>query len=203
MRHTRGPTLLLLLLLAVLAWPRTAAAQDAAVESWNRGLQLFNRGSYAEAMKAFARGYQLSRKAGFLFNMAECARLMNDRARARQLYVRYLTEHPQGKLRAEALRRCEELGLGPCPALGREDLPGESPPPPPPPALQPTPQPAPYLPARQEAPPPPGKPFYKRWPLWVGVGAVVIAGTVTAAVLASRSHDRAVPEGNYVVDFGR
>jgi hypothetical protein len=30
------------------------------------------------------------------------------------------------------------------------------------------------------------RPFYKKWPLWVGIGAVVVAGGVTAAVLATR-----------------
>jgi hypothetical protein len=33
----------------------------------------------------------------------------------------------------------------------------------------------------------PASPFYKKWWFWTGVGAVVVAGTVTAVVLAGRS----------------
>jgi hypothetical protein len=32
-----------------------------------------------------------------------------------------------------------------------------------------------------------GLPFYKTWWFWTGVGAVVVAGTVTAIILATRS----------------
>jgi len=164
-----------------------------------RGQTLFSRGAYREAMRRFAKGYELSHRPGFLFNMAECARLLGDRKAAHPLYVRYLREDARGRYRAEAIRRCEALELGPC----------LTPPPPPAPApvvpgavlegrratLAPvsasTPPPAATAPtvAVSMRPPPPRpveRPFYKKWPLWVGIGAVVVAGGVTAAVLATR-----------------
>jgi hypothetical protein len=232
-------TLALLLALA-LAWPgrssaATAADQRQAMECWKRGLEHFGKGNYREAMREFTRGHALSGKAGFLFNMAECARLMNDARQARTLYLRYLAEHPQGKLRAEAQRRCQELGAGACvappaaagapraaPAVDGEDsglpaapsaargpgIPPVSAPPAPaataPPKAAPAPAAsAPYLPVSEEQPPARRKPLYKRWPLWVGVGLVVVGGTVTAAVLASRSRERTIPDGNYLVDFSK
>jgi len=195
--------------------------------SWREGQTLFNAGRYKEAMAEFAEGYALSHRAAFLFNMAECARLLDDRPLAHRLYLRYLTYHPQSQGRDKAKQRCVELGVGPCtvapakpkrvpspaaqalaapapgrsPAarrgprqtLGEEARPRSS--------LQPAAQPLPSVPdeTRREQP----KPFYKRWPLWVGVGLAVVAGGVTASILATRSGDRSIPAGDRYLDLGQ
>jgi hypothetical protein len=56
-------------------------------------------------------------------------------------------------------------------------------------ATVPAPAPAPGLDLAAEQPPAPSEspPIYKTWWFWTGVGAVVVAGTVTAIVLANRS----------------
>lgn len=205
----------------------TAGAQPAegtkqrAMQHYQSGLRLFEKKKYVQARAEFAEGYALSHKAGFLFNMAECERLLGDKGQARALYRRYLTDDPQGKLRAEALSRCQELNLGACEVQVARAAPGVAAPAPaaapvaPPPVTE---APAPAIPAatptvdvRADYLPPPGgepprresPPFYKRWPLWVGIGAVVVAGSITAAVLATRSSGPSTPSGDLTVDFSK
>lgn len=216
-RTTTRPTLSLLVATLLLLAPssRAGAAPSEAERHWQRGEALFGQSKYREAQAEFAQGYALSHKAGFLYNMAECARLLGDKTQARQLYLRYLTEHPQSKRQAEAKESCEALGLGPCvvPARGgASPVPGHVPAPVPVPAPSPsrvTPAPSsasavpPYLPPPGGQPSRPAPPLYKRWQLWVAVGAVVVAGSVTAAVLATRSSTRPSPEGEYAIRFGQ
>ena len=187
-----------LLLLGVLL-PREARGQvprkDPAVESYDRGLELFQRGRYVEAMRSFSRGYGLSHRPGFLFNMAECARLMADKARARELYLRYLALHPTGKLRPAAQRRCDELGRGTC-------VPGAAVSP-----TAPAPEPVvePLVPAPVSAAPPDvptrprHRPFYKHWAFWTAVGVGVTAATIGIAAGASRSGGK--PAADLTVDM--
>ncbi|MFH0903213.1 MAG: hypothetical protein V2A73_21500 [Pseudomonadota bacterium] len=75
------------------------------------GQKLVAEGRFVEAKAEFSAGYELSHRPLFLFNMAECARLSSDKARARELYERYLLEDPQGKLAAMARERLAELGV--------------------------------------------------------------------------------------------
>ena len=206
MRH-RVAAALVGIVLALTTLPARAEptpAQQSAMRHWESGLKLFEDKKYQEALGEFAQGYALSHKAGFLFNMAECARLLGDKPQAHQLYRRYLGEHPQGKLRAEALAHCRELGVGPC------EAPAVAPPPPVPPVPPPK-TPTAVAPARLDlvpsvasssAPPPARpRPFYKRWPLWVGIGVVVVAGSVTAGVLATRDRGHSAPGGDATLDY--
>jgi tetratricopeptide (TPR) repeat protein len=55
------------------------------------------------------------------------------------------------------------------------------------PATAPVPAPSLDLAAQQPPAPSESPPIYKTWWFWTGVGAVVVAGTVTAIVLANRS----------------
>jgi hypothetical protein len=191
------------------AQPADQQQSAAAMTHWEAGVKLFQKKRYSQASAEFAQGYAVSHKAGFLFNMAECARLLGDKNQAHDLYRRYLIQHPHGKLRSEALERCQALALGPCeaasapagpaapvvPAKSSQVSEPDQPRPSVPPAALP-PASAPDLPPTTAS-----RPFYKRWPFWVAVGAVVVAGGVTAGVLASQSGGKSIPEGGLTVDF--
>jgi len=106
-------TRLLIVLVCVLA-PAVAVADDTALAEkakvyYQQGQSLYAQGRYREARAEFSAGYDLSKKPGFLFNMAECSRLLGERAAALQTYQRYLVEDPSGKLVALAKQRIAEL----------------------------------------------------------------------------------------------
>jgi hypothetical protein len=201
-----------IVLLAAIAGPARAAdpkAGDATLRAralYAEGQALFQKGSYREASARFSKGYDLSKKPAFLFNMAECARMLDDKKSARDLYVRYLTHDTRGRYRAEATSRCQALQLGPCAPKEKPVRPAKKPA-----RIWPVQRPAPGPPAKPDRasviltrrpppPPPPKTPLYKRWELWTAVGAAVVAGTVTAVVLATRGDDpSAIHEGDHVV----
>ncbi len=214
------------------SWPAEARADTTETEraraSWIGGQALFNQGKYQEAMALFAEGYALSHRPAFLFNMAECARLLDDRPLAHRLYLRYLTYHPESHGREKAKQRCLELGVGPCTPAAAKPERRRSPSGGGPPAtggkvhapagepdlgrgrgLEPRPSSAlepgfrPRIPLSEEIPRERPRAFYKRWPLWLGVGLVVVAGGVTAAILATRSQERSVPPGDRYLDLGQ
>jgi len=96
-----------------LAIPQAAHARSQPVgssaqrarQAWTDGRALYQGADYAAALERFRVGCDLSGKGGFLFNMAECKRLLGSRADARALYLRYLEENPTGKHRQLAARR--------------------------------------------------------------------------------------------------
>ncbi|MCC6750646.1 MAG: hypothetical protein IT371_23515 [Deltaproteobacteria bacterium] len=209
---------------------RAKAAEPAAqaLAAWEEGQRLVRQGRYRRALTEFDRGYRLSGKGGFLYNMAECARQVGDGPQAYRLYRRYLARHG-GERHAQAVRAlCSQLELGPCldvgavrlpaapvgapsepgPATGRFDQPQS---PQSPPSTQ-SPQfvGAARLELGAQVVPPEAearraRPFYRRWPFWVGIGAAVLAGTVTAAVVAGTaggSGGGAQPSGaDFTLDF--
>lgn len=218
-RHLLWVVLIAGLGLATAARAKTPADMEQAKKAFKQGQELYNKGDYKGALKQFSRGYKLSGKGGFLFNMAECARQIASKKLAREMYLRYVREHPRGKHRAEAIKQCRSLAVGPCPEDGsltepRSARPAVAPAKPLPPAKQLPPAEAEPTPAAVKAdylPPPaapPGgkqersRPFYKHWGFWAGVGAVVVAGSVTAVVLATRSDDGpSYPPADYTLDF--
>ena len=193
----------LLVLLIALA-PVAARAQsldDAAKAHFERGQRLAEKNKYAEALAEFSAGYELSHRPLFLFNMGECARQAGDPQAARGYYERYLKADPDGTLSDKARERLDQLPAPPAPA----PVPAPAPPPPvkpaPPPAaklapppVEDEPEPEPELRAEHHVdlipPPPPlheesrSTPFYKSAPFWIGVGVVVIGGTVAAIALS-------------------
>lgn len=201
-------TTLLTLACALLASPaqgqpvQSAERMARARAAWLEGRQLFDQGRFSAAKASFARGYRLSSKGGFLFNMAECERLIGKKRGARRLYLKYLTNHPKGRHKERALHKCQGLQAGPChetKKAQRRSAPltrGLSPDDPS--ARQPLVR----SPARTSSQRSSSTPFYKHWGFWAGVGAVVVAGSVTAIVLGTRSDDEpAMPTGDYTLDF--
>lgn len=239
---TRHSTTVIFLCTLLLGLPVMVLAQSPedmtrARAAHKKGQQLYQQGDYPGALDHFSRGYKLSGKSGFLFNMAESARQIGSKETAREMYMRYVRKHPTGKHRATALQMCLQLKVGPCPMDGvleqpggpRDELPDKLPPLPkakarvttPPPAGVSRTRPATHLktgalkpvehPQKDYLPPPPppagvheesSTPFYKHWAFWTGVGAVIIAGGVTAVVLATRSDSGdGSPPSDYVIEY--
>jgi hypothetical protein len=131
------------MLFAVVCLGSTAFADDrleeAAKAHYEQGQTLYTAGQFAEARAEFLAGYELSHKPAFLFNAAECARLLNNISVARDGYNEYLRLDPNGKLAMLAMQRLAELG----PVTTTPPKPSE-------PAPAPAPAPAPTM-----TPPPP------------------------------------------------
>lgn len=109
--------------LAIIAFV-LAIAGDAAADrdadaklAYERGAALYKAHHYADARAAFSSGYQLSGRAEFMFNMAECSRLGNDPSVAREQYERYLKEAPAGPLAELARKRLAALPPAPSTAV--------------------------------------------------------------------------------------
>ncbi|MBW2731214.1 MAG: hypothetical protein JRH20_02410 [Deltaproteobacteria bacterium] len=204
------PVVLTLLLGSPLAHAQTSQELKQARAAWKAGRSLFGKGDYRAAKVKFQEGFRLSKKSGFLHNMAECARMGGSKPEARQLYMRYLREYPTGKHRHEALMRCQALKAGPCvvvdkPATTGAEHPKKAEPdlaPSDPGAakgfLPPSSNPAESAPGDEKTS---STAWYKHWGFWTAVGAVVVAGTVTTVALASSSGDAAIPAGDSLLDF--
>jgi hypothetical protein len=175
---------------SVRAEPSAETVEVVAKQHFARGKQLAAAKDFAHAYDEFAAGYVASHRAPFLFNMAECMRVLGDAQRARDLYTRYLEASPDGDLAAAARARVTELG-GAVPE---------------PPAAAP---PAPVIPPPTDvaaahveaaAPAPTAivvdepKPIWHRAPFWIGVGLAIAGGAVGAYFLVHH-RDSCAPPG--------
>lgn len=201
----------LVAIVAVVALAAPAFAADSAGASdkekarahFERGQRLFKVSRYKEALEEFKEAFVLRADPVFLYNIAQCHRLMGERDEAITFYRRYLQADPNSPQRVELEKRIHDLE-----AARAEDQTARlaQPPPPPPvavakkpkPAPAPTPPPIAVVPppaptaapplavvASAPAPQPESKPLYRRWWLWAGVAAV--AAGVAAAVVLSKS----------------
>lgn len=88
---------------------QTSSPEARARELFELGTKAFDESRYDKAEAAFSEAYELSHRAGFLWNMAQCARLRGDDSRALELYREYLAKSPKGSERAEAQQWVERL----------------------------------------------------------------------------------------------
>lgn len=192
--HPIAVRFFLIISLICLGWTGGAvagpsSAEDRAREFTHTGNAHYEAGRYAEAEAAFREAYALSGRSGFLWNMAQCARLGGAGRRALSLYREYLRVSPEASQRAEAERWISML---------EAHLKGSG-------ATQPSPgspsKSGPQKPAqRRVVLLPPAKQqedgavpsLYERWWFWVGAGAVV-SGVVTAIVVSSTSDSSQPP----------
>jgi tetratricopeptide (TPR) repeat protein len=182
---------LLAVVVVLLAATLTVNAQPPSDESvarlhFERGKQLVNAKDFAHAYDEFAAGYELTHRAPFLFNMGECERALGDAARARELYVRYLTTSPDGDLAGAARARLSDLGGVPPPRAPAETAPIVV-------------IPSPKIVAEQQPPAAPPiaierrpAPLWHRTSFWIVVGAALVGGSV-AVYAATRHEDRCTP----------
>jgi len=175
--------------------------------------RLYDVHDYAKALEEYKAAYIAKPDPAFLFNMGQCYKKLGRPAEALGFYRDYLKKAaPDDPYRASIEARVQELESGdlfegsksPRPAAPLSAPPVSAPTPPPAPYAGPaTPPPStpaltasPTVPAAAQpagvdlapaVPPEPasaGTPFYGTWWFWTGVGAAVVAGTVTAVVLA-------------------
>jgi tetratricopeptide (TPR) repeat protein len=174
------------LLVCALARPALAgeaADRAAAARScFQRGLNNFGAGKYAEAMDDFLAGWALERRPLFLFNAAQAARRAGKLQRAYELYRQFVQDDPGAPERPEAEQHMAALEL-------KVKVPLEPVQPPPvepprPPEIRPI-EVRPVEPTPAETKPPAAAPWWrdKLGVSLLGVGgAALIAGVVTVGV---------------------
>lgn len=207
------------LLVCVAAIAATVAApalargdqQQRAREHFERGSALVDKGDYETAYREFSRGYSVSDRPLFLFNMAECARKAGWHDKALSHYRDYLKRDPEGRLAETARDRLRQLSAArvqspaPASALPAADGLADSP-------LVPLATPPPSSErdhnagARKDlvAAPAPAEPrrrsVFRRWQVWVAVGAAVAAGSA-AIYLGQRGGSPSCGGGCVEVDW--
>jgi len=162
------------------AHAETNPSEDRARDFTRTGNAHYEAGRYGEAEQAFREAYALSGRSGFLWNMAQCARLAGESRRALALYRRYLEAAPDGGQRAEAerwiamLEAQQSASRTPTtpPANGTHEKS-------PPRRILP-------LSPKQKDESPTAPALYERWWFWAGTGAVV-SGVVAAVLWSSSS----------------
>lgn len=169
---------------------------------FEHGERLYKVSRYREALEEFKEGFVAKADPVFLFNIAQCHRLLGDRDDALTFYRRYLQADPRSFRRAEVERRINDLeaqqAADPTPRTAPPPVVAATPVAPPPPsgpalgslaAANPTAQTAapPILSAHADEPAPSARPLYKRWWLWTGIG--VVAAAVTTTLILSGSDD--------------
>jgi tetratricopeptide (TPR) repeat protein len=171
---------------AKTASPADQAAAVEAREHFERGEAFFKLEKYKEALEQYEQGYLAKADASFLYNIAQCHRLMGDKPAALRFYKRFLNEATHVPNRPIVEQHIKELE-----AALADEAPMPAPPPEP---LPSAPQPvaaAPDLVAQPAAAPAgsatrEGQPIYEKWWFWTIVGAVAIGGGV-GAYFATRS----------------
>lgn len=263
-RRRSGPTFVLLAVLTVVsstlggtAAPAEAApaekpapersaadrgATEKAREHFRSGEAFFKLEKYNEALSEYEQGYIAKSDASFLYNIAQCHRLMGNKQAALRFYRRFLSEATRipNREMVEAHIRDLEKALAKAPPPASAPSPTEPPPTtsttaPPAVAAVPAPSPPPGSattsspsvsasastsgnppsvdlsappPSPGSAPiiddaPPPGSPpsrdqppIYERWWFWTAIGAVAVAGGITALVLLNHKSPTCEPGRN-------
>jgi tetratricopeptide (TPR) repeat protein len=173
----------------------------------------FKLDKYANALQEFEQAYLAKQDPSFLYNIAQCHRLMGNRVEAIRFYKRYLNDAPNAPNRPVAEKHIRDLES----ALGAEELTGSHPAAAPAMAPPGTPPAGTVPPPRETAPPPVAlearqppptsdavltnpsgpspadeHPFYTKWWFWTGVGGVVVSGLLIALLL---NGDPSCPSG--------
>jgi tetratricopeptide (TPR) repeat protein len=166
--------------------PADQAAAVEAREHFERGEAFFKLEKYKEALEQYEQGYLAKADPSFLYNIAQCHRLMGDKPAALRFYKRFLNEATHVPNRPIVEQHIKELE-----ASLADEAPMPAPPPEPLPSAPPPVAPAADLLAQPAAPPAgsasrDGQPIYKKWWFWTIVGAVAVGGGV-GAYLATRS----------------
>jgi tetratricopeptide (TPR) repeat protein len=192
------PLLRAITLVAALAAPEAAppagpapAAPSALDDDVERHAALGQRhlehGRYEDAIGEFRRAYELRADPRLLLGIAEAYRRFGNAERASFFYERYLAAVPDDAPdREDVEHKIAELGQGRPPAAPAA-LTAESE------------RPAPHESAVRldiAAAPPAAvasRPVWRRWWFWAAVGAVAVAGAVTAVAAARRDGGPAIP----------
>jgi hypothetical protein len=214
------------LVLLVMVPGAQAADQpkDLAAIHVRKATAAYNLGKFAEAAKEYEAAYEQTLDPNLLFNIGQAYRLAGDRDKAIMAYRSFIRSGPQSEQRHLAESKIRELerqrSMAPAPTVPPEPAASAAAPvaTPAPTAAAPvvppstgTPSPASAAAATPSttqaagvlvaAPtaPEPAQPaaFYKRWPFWTAVGAVVVGGVVLGIVLSRHAKDVTLPGSTY------
>jgi tetratricopeptide (TPR) repeat protein len=187
---------------AFAAPPSDKTGSEKAREHFQRGEAFFKLEKYNDALGEYEKGYIAKSDASFLYNIAQCHRLMGDKPAALRFYRRFLNEATRVPNRPIVEQHIRDL----------EKALADAPPPPPveapPPAPIAVPLPVasgaalatnPGAPVLMDEPPASGssdaaRPIYKRWWFWTAVGVVLIGGSI-GVYAATRSSGSACEAG--------
>jgi len=167
--------------------PTQPLSDDPAIE-YRLGEQAYALGNYEQAVRHFERSYQLSNFAELLYNLGKAyaqwydlnhdLSLLRKAKRLFQNYTKRLTENPEmdQSQRAEAEAQVTRIDE----QIAEEEARLA--------AAKPGAEPGPALAPTQPVDQPARKPVYKRGWFWglIGIGGLVVAGAVTAAIVLTR-----------------
>jgi len=191
-----------LLVLVLAATPSSAEITEAAKAEarvhFQRGKAAFELGRFAEALQAYEQAYKLAPLPGFLFNIGQCHRNLDNFDKAIfsfRLYLRKLPAAPNRKAVQILIHELEQKSedARQRQAALRTKIPTYHP-------VRPRitdPDPRPLR-------PPPPVPFYKKWWFWVPVSVVVVGAASVSTYFAVRPGDPSLPSSDLgVVDWSR
>ncbi|MCU1277167.1 MAG: hypothetical protein JWM53_713 [bacterium] len=174
-------------LVIVLALGGVAAADEAAVAKrfFLSGSKHFDLGEYSDALNDFKEGYRLKDDPVFLYNIAQCHRLLNQNTEALRAYKTYLRRAPTAPNRDEVERKIAAIEAAQAAANTATTTPPNQVLPPDGHAAEPattapvtTGEPPPATTSNSltaSAPSPADRqPIYKKWWLWTAVGVVAV-----------------------------
>jgi tetratricopeptide (TPR) repeat protein len=178
----------LVLLGSALATALPAAAQGEASDEMARrhfesGVAYLQESDYDNALKAFDKAYELSRRPAILINIATVKERQGDAAGAIAALKEYVELEPTGEHAETAKLRIQNLEKRLAEEQESAPPPEPEPAPPPPPAATPTPPP-PAEPPRAEPPPPNRLPAY----VALGAGGLMAGGAVITGILAASEY---------------
>jgi tetratricopeptide (TPR) repeat protein len=207
------------LVAVLLAGSGAARAGDPNAEKarahFQQGDTYFKLDKYPAALQEFEQAYLAKQDASFLYNIAQCHRLMGNRVEAIRFYKRYINDAPTAANRPVAEKHIRDLesalGAGEvtgahvahAPAAPGAEPAGSATAMPPPAVAAPPPR-----TVALEAPPPPpdaalgssprvaspadDEPIYTKWWFWTAVGSVVV---VSGLLLYLLNRDPSCPQG--------
>src|SRR4051794_4096008 len=94
----------LVLAALLVALPAAAEDKEAARKAYSEGSRYYDLSQYADALEAFKRAYWNYEDPIFLFNIAQCHRLLDHKSEAISFYRSYLRKLPHARNRAEVQR---------------------------------------------------------------------------------------------------
>ena len=202
------------LLFLVLVGDAHAGDRATALKQFQRGNQHYKLGEYKEALAIFKEAFRSYEDPAFLFNIAQCERLLAHDEDAIREYKMYLAESPDAPNRDEVRTLIAGLQkrLDDERARTLEERRAATPPPPPSPTLSTPPAitavrasiaPSSSASLTASAPARPAKtPAYKKWWVWTLVGGVV-AGGVAAGLGVALTRSTAAPMVPTTLGTGR
>jgi tetratricopeptide (TPR) repeat protein len=171
---------------------------------YEQAAKFYDLGDFKEALAEFKAAFLAHDDPVYLFNIAQCFRMLGDNEKAAMEYRAYLRRSPNAPNRArveefvaiaekEIQRKANNVSptgtMRPNPSAAPEPATVTAPPPKP---VEPAPSATPPVAVTNtdtDAP----RPIYKRWYLWVPIAVVVVAAAAVAVFFATQSHDAAIP----------